>query len=121
MNAHRVSWMIHNGLQIPIGKSRHDHCVIHNCPNGDNPACVNPSHLKIATQKENVHDMLRKNRGNYANGERVNTCRVSRNQVDEILRMYCDGTLNQRAYARKIGVHFQTINNIVRRKTWLHI
>lgn len=51
--AHRVSWMIHYG-EIPSGLQINHHC--------DNPRCSRPSHLFLGTQKENIQDMLRKNR-----------------------------------------------------------
>ncbi len=53
MGSHRASWIIHNG-EIPSGKS-----VLHRC---DNPPCVNPSHLFLGTQGDNVRDCARKGR-----------------------------------------------------------
>lgn len=44
--------------------------VCHNCPSGDNPACVRPDHLFLGTQSDNMRDMIRKGRGNRATGER---------------------------------------------------
>lgn len=45
--AHRVSWVIHNG-EIPK-----EMFVLHKC---DNPSCLNPSHLYLGNQTQNMKD-----------------------------------------------------------------
>jgi hypothetical protein len=54
--AHRFAWEIAKG-PIPDGLG-----VLHNCPGGDNPACVNVAHLWLGTQAENMADMAAKGR-----------------------------------------------------------
>lgn len=52
--AHRFSWEYHNKKKIPKGKF-----ILHKC---DTPSCVNPNHLEIGTQRDNVDDMIKKGR-----------------------------------------------------------
>lgn len=54
MAAHRLSYELHRGVTVPAGL-----VVLHSC---DVPCCVNPSHLSVGTQMENIHDALAKGR-----------------------------------------------------------
>lgn len=56
--AHRASWIIHKG-EIPDGLF-----VLHKC---DVRTCVNPDHLFLGTQKDNMQDCIKK--GRYSNGK----------------------------------------------------
>lgn len=53
VGAHRYSWFLANG-PIPTGMY-----VLHTC---DDRACVNPAHLFIGTQRDNIRDMIAKGR-----------------------------------------------------------
>ena len=60
--AHRISWMHFVG-PIPDGL-----LVLHKCPGGGNPRCVNPSHLGVGDYVENADDMMRDGRHWSATG-----------------------------------------------------
>jgi hypothetical protein len=53
--AHRVAWVLANQREIAPGMF-----VCHSC---DNRACVNPSHLWIGSNRDNMIDMYAKGRG----------------------------------------------------------
>lgn len=60
MKAHRASWTAFKG-PIPTGEK-----VLHKC---DVRCCVNPDHLFLGDQIDNMRDMIRKGRGPNLNGE----------------------------------------------------
>lgn len=110
--AHRVSFAWHNGA-IPDGA-----VVLHHC---DNPPCVNPAHLKAGTQKENLHDAIRKGRRVQPLGERVGTAKLTAAQVLEIRRLIAAGDLSLRAIARRYGMNHTVIQAIAKGRRWAHV
>jgi hypothetical protein len=57
IGAHIVSWFLHTGAWPDKGMF-----VLHSC---DRPACVNPRHLWLGTQFDNMQDCARKGRAGY--------------------------------------------------------
>lgn len=73
--AHRLAWELAHG-SIPD-----DMHVLHKC---DNPPCINPTHLFLGTQVDNVVDMLKKGRHAAARGELSGRAKLTEEQVRAI-------------------------------------
>lgn len=120
--AHRVSWLILKG-EIPDGMM-----VLHEC---DNRRCVNPTHLRLGTQQDNVNDMVRRDRHSagdrhYARrspelvvrGEAHGNSKLTEDSVREIRRTFVIGESSYTQYAKQYGVTKSTISNVVSGKIW---
>ncbi len=108
--AHRFAWTLRNG-PIPDGL-----CVLHRC---DRPECVNPAHLFLGTQADNMADMAAKGRARGARGESNSRAKLSRTEVLEIRGLL--GVGSSRAVAKRYGVDQKTVLDIKNGKTWRHL
>jgi len=108
--AHRVAYELTYG-SIPTGRF-----VLHHC---DNPSCVNPKHLFLGTQRDNVIDMTKKGHKRYKAhiGEDNGRAKLTWNKVRNIRKRYKAGE-NRMNLANEYGVHWSTINRIVKNKRW---
>lgn len=75
VKAHRYSWEREHG-PIPYGA-----LVCHRC---DTPACVNPAHLFLGTNLENVRDRDSKGRQARQAGERNAMSKLTAKEISEI-------------------------------------
>ena len=78
--------------------------VCHKC---DTPSCINPEHLFVGTQKDNVQDMLNKKRDAHF-GERSHRAKLTDDQVMEIKESKETGAI----LASKYGITRQYANQI---------
>lgn len=113
VSAHRVAWEIMHG---PIADGL---LVLHNCPHGDNPACVNPGHLWLGTQAENMRDKVAKGRlrGTFAGGERHPNAKLTAELVGSMRARHEQGE-SQAAIARDLGLRQGHISRICSGARW---
>jgi hypothetical protein len=103
--AHRIAARFTG--EDPTGK-----VVRHVC---HNPSCVNPRHLKVGTQKENMQDMLRA--GRQARGEQSGTSKLSADQV----RVIRASDRSPKELAKEYPTSASNIRSIRARETWDHL
>lgn len=105
--AHRASWIITRG-PIPFGLF-----VCHKC---DVPLCVNPEHLFLGTQADNIRDMIAK--GRMPVGERRYNAKLTQDVVDRIRQMkFVDG-IRAKDIAAKTGVGSRQVGKILTGRSW---
>lgn len=116
-SAHRLFYFLFNKVDP---KDLH---VLHTC---DNPSCVNPHHLFLGTNDDNVADKVKKNRQSrnvswnrgkitkYRNWDNK-TCKLTEEQFYEIKNLYAEGKLSLRMIGDKYGVSKPIIGKIIRR------
>lgn len=118
--AHRVSYAAFKG---PIPKGTGDRfglVVMHKC---DTPACVNPEHLLVGTQRENIDDRHKKGRSR-SDGSRQGVshhmAKLNESTVLEVRRRVAMGD-QQCVVAMEFGLSPVHVSMIVRRRIWRHI
>jgi len=109
----RFSWEIAYG-SIPTEVE-----ICHNCPGGDNPACVNPSHLFLGTHAENCADTARK--GRSSRGIHRPMTKLTEADVRTARFLYDNGLMTVCQLARTFGVRHGTMGRAVRREGWKHV
>jgi hypothetical protein len=100
--SHRYSYEFYVG-PIPAGL-----IVRHKC---DTPRCVNPMHLELGTQADNIADRVRRGR----NGFPIKPRKISPEGLKEVVRL-AEAGMRQRDIAAKFGVAQRTINCIINRR-----
>jgi hypothetical protein len=109
--AHRASWKAHKG-EIPTGL-----LVCHKC---DVPACINPDHLFLGTDKDNCDDKLRKGREAKVTGEANPRAKLTEHHVNAIIGELASGR-TLRSLAEEYGVRINTIHHIKTGRNWRHL
>ncbi len=115
---HRASWIINVG-PIPEGMN-----VLHNCPGGDNPSCVNPAHLWLGTIADNNHDMMNKGRARFPfcayapKGEDHPNAKLTKEKAADIRRLYsCEGK-TLKAISKLFGISISSVHRVTSGELW---
>ena len=108
MLAHRVAWILFVGL-IPEGMN-----ICHKC---DNTSCVNPNHLFLGTQKDNITDMFSKNRKSHQR-ENHPKYKMTLEIIKKIFILREQG-LTQIHIGLLCGVCQHMVSKVLRKKHWL--
>ena len=104
--AHRMAWLLYRGA-IPRRAQ-----VLHSC---DVPCCVNPEHLFIGNQADNMADKVRKDR--QSRGVGTGMAKITEEQVTLIRT----DQRKQAAIAAQYGISQSQVCDIKRRASWKHV
>jgi hypothetical protein len=106
LKAHRFSYGLLRG-EIPFG--------IYVCHHCDNRLCVNPDHLFLGTNQDNLADMRQK--GRHIKGRQCHRAKLS--EADVINIRQATGTHTE--VAERFGVSAATIGRIRQGLWWKHV
>jgi hypothetical protein len=115
--AHRVS------VKLSSGRDIDGMVVCHTC---DIPSCVNPDHLFVGTQKDNMMDASEKGRTkacgtNSPHGQMSNLSKLTDDCVRLIRSMDITSPAERLSLAKHFGVNERTIRDIVSLRSWKRV
>jgi len=123
--AHRLAWQFLKG-PIPDGYE-----ICHNCPDGDNPLCVNPEHLFVGTHKDNMLDCIAKGRNpavtdlhmpTRARGSRIGTSSMNEEDVAALRQLAkAHPEIKQGTWAKQFKTSQANVSRILLYQAWKHV
>lgn len=115
INVHGIHWLAHRwSYKRFVGEIRKGLLVCHHC---DNPACVNPDHLFIGTEKDNAIDMVSKGRKNSAIGSRLPQTKYNELIIAKARKMWEDGH-TQVEISKSLGIAYPSVSSIINKRCW---
>lgn len=115
-DAHVFAWRLsHDGQPVPVGQ-----LVMHTC---DCRVCVNPNHLILGTQHENMKHAHADGRGSdfHCRGEDRPDAVLTEPLVRAIRHIYKPNIVGYRRVAEILGIHPDLVRNVVFNRTWAHV
>lgn len=110
--AHRVAWELAYG-EIPTG--------LHVCHRCDVRLCVNPWHMFLGTNAENMADRNRKGRQAHSRGELSGNAKLTTEDVLQIRKLHRAGGLTLKEIAEPLGICASHVLRIAKGKSWEHL
>ena len=107
--AHRAAWEEHYNVVLSS-----DQFLLHKC---DTPACINPDHLYIGNQKDNMQDRKNRNRWIPPKGEEVSWSKLTEAEIKLIKEL--PGL--HKDIAKQFGISRSCVSLIKGNKRWKHI
>lgn len=115
--AHRVAYCFARGIPIEYIQGS---VVRHTC---DNPRCINPQHLLVGTQQDNIADMMERGRHVTLRGMQQGNSVLTEKQVLFIREhhVYNSRQWGANAISRMLSVSPRTVRNVIHGHAWTHI
>lgn len=118
-STHKIMWEVWNEEKVPEGLVVRHTCI-------GNPRCINPDHLTIGTQKQNIHDCIDQGRfPEPRTGETNGQHKLTEADVREIRRLRNpeDGLrpTSYQSLANQFGVSYTAVYFAANRIQWKHV
>ncbi|AYD85884.1 endonuclease [Acinetobacter phage vB_AbaP_46-62_Aci07] len=115
--AHRIAYCEANNVTLEDIKGK---VVRHKC---DNPVCINPDHLEIGTQQDNIKDMNDRGRQRNVHGMDSPNAKITDDVVKAIRAEYVKDSrkFGYSALARKYGISDVMVSHIANNRSWKHV
>lgn len=112
ITAHRYSY------ELKYGEAPKELKVCHKC---DNRSCVNPEHLFLGTQKDNIQDMIKKGRRVHSPriGEANGMAKITLEQVKQIRKTYKKEKISAKNLGLKYGISESQVLRIINNQSWI--
>ena len=109
ITAHIFSYELHNGPILKDSNGRRAFHVLHKC---DNRKCVNPDHLFLGNDKDNMQDAAIKGRLPH---------KLTKDNVRIMRKMYETGKFSYAELGRLFNIDPVVISSAINRRTWAHV
>lgn len=125
--AHRVAFMLHHNVELPLYTEGDATLVLHTC---DNRLCCNPAHLWLGTRDDNAKDAAKKGRivsngiPPVLIGEKNGRAKVTEADVKFIRQTFKEhggDSLVVGFLIEKTGLSRGSIFDIILRRSWKHV